>query len=160
MRDAAVDPDSFAPLYEVYFPRIYAYCARRTGSAQEAEDLTSAIFIKALRGLHTYRGGNVGAWLFRIAHNEVVDHWRKLGAPQVPLDDMDFAAELAPPDASITRAEELARLQQAVAQLSTEQQDLLAMKLDGELTSQEIGAVVGKSASAVRVEIHRIIKLL
>lgn len=161
MEVARHDSSAFAPIYETYFPRIYAYCARRTDTAQEAEDITSTVFIKALHGLDSYRGGSVAAWLFRIAHNEMANHWRKR-RPQVSLDahEMDFAANTDPLGAAITREQDAKLVQQIVRQLPDEQQNLLALKLDSGLTSAQIGEIIGKSASAVRVEIHRIMKLL
>ena len=72
---ARTKPAAFAPVYEHYVDRIYAYCARRT-SPPEAEDLTSLVFARALAAVHDYRGGSVAAWLFRIAHNVVVNHYR------------------------------------------------------------------------------------
>src|SRR5690242_143201 len=74
LQRAQQHPAAFAPLYERYFARIYAYCLRRASSPQEAEDLCSQVFTRALTGLHTYRGGSVPAWLFRIAHNVVANH--------------------------------------------------------------------------------------
>ena len=56
---ARADLTKFAPLYERYFPRIYAYCLRRVEHAEAAEDLTSLIFTRALTSLHEHRGGSV-----------------------------------------------------------------------------------------------------
>lgn len=161
MRQARHDPARFAPLYEMYFPRIYAYCARRTDTAQEAEDLTSTVFTKVLRNLDSYQGGNVGAWLFRIAHNEVINHYRGRRA-NISLDahELDFPTDAESPSDVLANAQEAAYIRELVGQLSPEQQNLLNLKLSGELTSAQIGEVLGKSASAVRVELHRIIKLL
>ena len=155
------DTNAFAPLYEMYFPRIYAYCARRTDTAQEAEDLTSTVFIKALRAAGTYKGGSVAAWLFRIAHNELANYWRGK-RPQVSLEahQIDLPADTAPPGTALMQEEEAKAVRQAVSQLPPDQQNLLALKLNGQLTSQQIGEIIGKSASAVRVELHRIMKVL
>lgn len=157
MRLAQGDPALFAPLYERYVARIYAYCLRRCEGEDEAEDLCSQVFTKALTGLHTYRGGLVSAWLFQIAHNVVANHYR--ARRQVfPLDSLD------PPDdsmaESIEQAEEGRILNALVAALPDDQRDLLSLALDGGLTSQEAGAVLGKSAGAVRVQLHRIVKQL
>ncbi len=156
-RDAA----AFAPLYERYFTRIYRYCLRRVGGMQEAEDLTSQVFIRALRGLEGYRGGLVAAWLFRIAHNVVANHLRGL-RPQVSIEagELDFAADYPEPLKALLDAERAALLRELVGRLSEYQQDLLALKLSGELTSQEIGEALGKSAGAVRVDLHRAINQL
>ncbi|MBN1963756.1 MAG: sigma-70 family RNA polymerase sigma factor [Anaerolineae bacterium] len=161
MQAAQHDPAAFAPLYERYFGRIYAYCLRRVSTPQEAEDLTSAVFIRVLKGLPDYRGGHVAAWLFRIARNAINNHYRS-DRPLVSLED---AETILPDDApspieQVLRAEERQAIRALVADLPGDQQDLLALKLVGELNSDEIGAVVGKRAGAVRVELHRIIKRL
>ena len=75
LRAAQHDLTQFAPVYERYVDRIYAYCRHRVGE-QDAEDVTSHIFVRAMGGVDGYRGGSVAAWLFRIAHNCVVDHLR------------------------------------------------------------------------------------
>src|SRR5690606_31104714 len=91
---ARAHPEAFAPLYERYFPRVYAYCLRRVDDPQEAEDLCSQVFTRALTGLHSYRGGLVSAWLFRIAHTVVVNHYRSRRRV-IPLDDQDLTDERA-----------------------------------------------------------------
>jgi RNA polymerase sigma-70 factor (ECF subfamily) len=149
-------PTAFAPLYERYFPRIYAYCLRRVGSTEEAEDLTSLIFTRALTGIRSYRGGSVVAWLFRIAHNAVANHLRDR-RPQLPLDTA--AHPLSGEDLSegLVRAEEQLHLARLLAALPTEQREIVLLRLVGELTAKEIGAVIGKREGAVRVALHRII---
>jgi RNA polymerase sigma-70 factor (ECF subfamily) len=161
MLAARADVRQFAPLYERYFTRIYKYCLRRVETPQEAEDLTSQVFVRAMRALDSYRGGMVAAWLFRIAHNVVVNHLRSR-RPQVSLDDMgiELMSDSAEPIKFVIRAEQEALVRDLVATLSDYQQDLLALKLSGEMTSEEIGVVVGKSAGAVRVDLHRTISQL
>lgn len=61
---ARANPAAFEPLYAEYFPRIYRYCLRRVSCPQEAEDLTSLVFTRALANLSNYRGGSFVAWLF------------------------------------------------------------------------------------------------
>jgi RNA polymerase sigma-70 factor (ECF subfamily) len=161
MARARHDPASFAPLYHLYFPRVYAYCRRRTASAQEAEDLTSQVFTRALAGLEGYRGGAVAAWLFRIARNTVINHYRDR-RPDVALDEAapDLVDDGPSPPEVVMQAETLDRLRDLVAALPGAQQDLLALKLVGGLTSDAIGDVLGKSPGAVRVALHRIIARL
>ncbi len=157
---ASATPADLQPIYEQYFPRIYKYCLRRVGSIQEAEDLTSVIFSRALNALPGYRGGSMAAWLFRIAHNVVVNYFKSRRAT-IPLDQVE--ADAAPADeliAHLVRAEERQRLRQLVAQLPDEQQEMLALKLTGGLSAKEIGQVIGKSEGAVRVAIFRIVQQL
>ena len=91
--DAARDDlAQFAVIYERYVDRIYAYCACRVG-IQDAEDVTSQVFVKALGALGGYRGGSVAAWLFRIARSCVVDHLRYRRSPvSLEAHDIDLPA--------------------------------------------------------------------
>lgn len=161
MEQARHDITAFAPLYTHYAPRIYAYCRRRVGSPQDAEDLTSLIFTRAVTALKDFRGGSVAAWLFRIAHNTVANYYRNrrdvVSIEGAALDLVDHSPQ---PLAYMIAAEEHATLSRVLDQLTDDQRDLLALKLGGELSSQDIGAVLGKSAGAVRVELHRLIKQL
>ncbi|MDX1992472.1 MAG: sigma-70 family RNA polymerase sigma factor [bacterium] len=158
LRLAQHDPSAFAPIYEHYFDRVYHYCLRRVDDPQEAEDLCSQVFTRVLTGLHTYRGGLFAAWLFQIAHHVVVNHYRARRVPFVSLDTLDL-----PDDTTwdtLEEAEAGRLLGQLIAELTDEQRELVALMLDAELTSSEIGAILGKSAGAVRIQLHRIIKAL
>lgn len=161
MAAARVDLSRFAPLYDHYFPRIYAYCLRRVESEEAAEDLTSIIFTRALTGLQDYRDGSVAAWLFRIAHNAVANHYRAR-RPQVSFEgtELDLPADEDEPLHDLLQEEQHQVIHGLVSQLPNDQQELLALKIAGGLTAEEIGTVLGKSAGAVRVELHRIIKRL
>lgn len=102
MRAARIDLNHFAPIYERYAGRVYAYCLRRIGDSQEAEDLTSTIFARAMTGLKGYQGGSVAAWLFRIARHTVVNHHvRVKRISPVPL---DVIAEWARADRQVCSA--------------------------------------------------------
>lgn len=155
MRKAQADPKAFATLYDRYFERVYAYCAHRVNHPQEAEDLCSQVFLNILKSLHTYQGGMVAAWIFTIARHVVAHHYRS-EKPILSLDGLDFAT----PDATLDEAEEKRIVQELVSALPAEKRDLLHLMLDSGLSSAEIGGIVGKSAGAVRVEIHRIIQNL
>jgi RNA polymerase sigma-70 factor (ECF subfamily) len=155
---ARAQPEAFAPIYERYVERIYAYCARRV-SQEEAEDLTSFIFARALASAHDYRGGSVGAWLFTIAHNVVVNHYRDRRAHAL-LDDARVPDEHPALLDQVIMTDEHEALRALVGRLPLHEQDMLMMKLVGELNASEIGALVGKSAGAVRTELHRIIDRL
>jgi len=151
------EPTAFAPLYERYFPRIYAYCLRRVGSNEEAEDLTSLVFTRALTSIGSYRGGSVVAWLFRIAHNAVANHLRDR-RPQLPLDTASHPVSGEDLSAGIVRDEEQEHLARLLTALPDDQREILVLRLGGELTAREIGAVIGKREGAVRVALHRIVR--
>ncbi len=159
LRAAQHDLTLFAPVYERYVDRIYTYCRYRVGE-NEAEDVTSQVFVRALKGLAGYRGGSVAAWLFRIAHNCVVDHL-SYRCPQVSLDEheLDLPADTVDLFDQVADAERLALLRRIITSLFDEAQiSLLTLKLTSGLSSAEIGEVVGKSAVAVRVEISRMLR--
>ncbi len=83
LRTARSDPAAFESLYQLYFPRIYAYCLRQLGHPEDAEDLTSFIFAQAIANLRSYWGGSVAAWLFR----------RRRRAPRPELDGRPWEAD-------------------------------------------------------------------
>ncbi len=152
------NPRLFAPIYERYVTRIYRYCLRRVDDPHDAEDLTSLIFTRALSSLAQYRGGLVAAWLFRIAHNAVINH-QKRPRRDVILDERAPAPTGEPLEALI-RAEEEDTLTKLVATLPADQQDLLLLRIVGDLSAQEIGAMYGKRPGAIRVTLHRIFRHL
>ncbi len=159
LRAARDDLEQFAPIYERYFTRVYAYCLRRVDDPQEAEDLTSLIFTRAMTSLDQYRGGLVAAWLFRIAHNTVINH-HKATRRTLPLDTAELMAGNANLLERIILSEEQQTLQAMVDQLPRDQRNLLLLKVIGGLPSHEIGKIVGKSAGSVRVALHRILHQL
>src|SRR5512138_2277478 len=81
------DPSAFSGLYDRYVQPVYRYLYYRTGSASDAEDLTSQTFLSALEALPQYRHrGCFAAWLFRIARGKLIDFQRK-ERKQLPLDE-------------------------------------------------------------------------
>jgi RNA polymerase sigma-70 factor, ECF subfamily len=151
------DPAAFLALYERYFPNVERYVRIRIADRAACEDITSEVFMAALGGLGEFRGtGSFGAWLFRIAQNAVRSHYRL--ASSVPLDQeaMTAVAGSSPdPEEEAIRAERQRRLRGVLAGLKPEQQNLLALRYGAELSTAEIGQVIGKSSVAVRVALHR-----
>lgn len=141
-----------ASLYEEYYDKIARYVYVRIGNRTEAEDLAGEVFLKALESLESYkeRGIPMQAWLFRIAHNLVVDNLRKASKRKtVPIDTVQIES-----DANVvTLAEkniELERVNRAMEQLTREQKEVLGLRFFGGLTSKEAGSILNKSDGAVR----------
>lgn len=153
------NPAAFRPVYEAYFSRVYQYCLKRVGRTQEAEDLTSLIFTRALTHIASYRGGSFPAWLFRIAHNVLVNHLRDQRVT-MPLGNVEQLGTEDDPLERLIDVEERQHVIRLIATLSDEQRNLLSLRMAGRLSAKEIGAIVGKSEGAVRVAIHRIIQQL
>ena len=151
------DATAFLALYERYFPKVQRYVRIRVAERAACEDITSDVFLRVLRGLPEFRGsGSFAAWLFRIAQNAVRSHYRL--ERSVPLDEAMLVAipDAGPdPPEEAMRRERLQQLRRVLSALEPEQQNLLALRYGAELDSGEIGEVLGKSAVAVRVALHR-----
>ena len=152
------DPEAFGVLYRQYVKRIYNYHYRHTGDPVEAEDLTSRTFYRALRSMGRYRDRDVAfqAWLFRIAHNLVVNWYRDQSRRKtVPLEVEDLLANHEGPEASVEGRERREALLQAIERLPEERKTLLVLKFTEHLSNTEIGAVLGKSEGAIKSLYHR-----
>lgn len=165
VRAALADPTGFAPLYRRYRDRVYWYIRARAAGDDDATDLTQHVFLRALDALPQYRPANgpFAGWLFRIARNAVIDHYRRTHATVtwdlVPLALQPMAAH-HDPLASALRRESLERLRALVAALDVEKRELLVLRFAAGLTAPEIATVVGKSEAATKKMLARTIQTL
>ena len=159
MRLAQRNPAEFSPIYQAYVQRVYAFCLRRSATPQDAEDLCSQVFIRALKGLSGYRGGLVSAWLFQIARNVIANHYRGKKA-MISIDNIDIPMSDEHLSHGIEQRQDRQILTDLINALPEHKQLILSLSLDAGLTSAEIGAVINKKPEAVRVELHRLIKQL
>ena len=143
---------TLSSLYEEYYDKIARYAYFRVGNKAEAEDIAGEVFLKALKSLKSYkeRGIPMQAWLFRIAHNLVVDYFRKMKKHEtVPIDNVQIEGGINPAIVAEENAE-LERVKKAMEQLTQEQKEVLRLRFFSELTSREAGQVLNKSDGAVR----------
>jgi RNA polymerase sigma-70 factor (ECF subfamily) len=152
-RAQAGDQEAFALLYDAYLLRIYRYVFFRVADEQAAEDIASDVFLKAWEKLDTYRVGTSPfiAWLYRIAHNTVIDHYRtrKLS---IKLEDAR-PVEVSHDDRADEKLDlqfELQELQEALQELTEEQKQVLILKFAQGLSTPEIASQLGKQQGAVR----------
>ncbi|MFC1893293.1 sigma-70 family RNA polymerase sigma factor [Chloroflexota bacterium] len=141
-----------ASLYDEYFDRIARYIYARLGDRNEAENLAGDVFLKALESLKSYRerGIPMQAWLFRIAHNVLVDHLRKRGRiATVPIDGVQIEAR-EDPAGTAEKSIEMERVNEAMQKLTPEQREVVQLRFFGGLSSKEAGAILRKSDGAVR----------
>ena len=153
---AKTDPHAFGELYERYYARVYRYVYHRVGHAADAEDLTAVVFMKSLEALHSYRCTTSGfaPWLFRIAHNAVVDHYRR-SRKHHTLDDVPHEAPTGDPISDVLRAERRDELRSLLTHLSSDQRDVVVMRYAADLSFPEIAAALNKNEAAVRMLLHR-----
>jgi RNA polymerase sigma-70 factor (ECF subfamily) len=160
-RARARDPAALAELYDRYAPALYAYIYRRVGERQLAEDLAADVFLSALDALQHGRFAAVSlqAWLYRLAHNRVVDHYRRAGrAPLAPLDDA-LAAPDDVPEAARRRRDQ-AWIRAALQRLTPDQQQIIVLRFGEGLSAGAIAAALGKSEEAIRALQHRALAAL
>ncbi len=141
-----------ASLYEEYYGKIAHYAYVRIGNKTEAEDIAGEVFLRALDSLKSYkeRGIPMQAWLFRIAHNLVVDHLRKMTKQKtVPIDTVQVETDADPVTVVETNIE-LTRVTKAMEELTGEQREVLELRFFGGLTSKETGSILNKGDGAVR----------
>ena len=150
------DPCPFAEVYRQHVRNIYRYHLVRTGSAEEAQDLTSQTFVAALESYDSYSGrGRLAGWLFGIARHKVADHYRKRRS-HLPLES---AAGLPLSSISLEDAAaislQLAQVAAALRTLPPQQAEALTLRVFSELSVAEAGQVMGKSPAAVKMLAHR-----
>ena len=130
---------------------MYAYIYRRVSDAALAEDLTSEVFLRVLRAIqhgNAWRDSFV-AWLYRIAHNLVVDHYRRRPlVPEIFLDE-EVMEQDGDPIASAEAAMDREYLWIAMSRLTPAQQEVLALRFGEGLTSREVAQVIQKTTGAV-----------
>lgn len=159
----ALDRATFAELYVTYLPKVYSYVSYRVGDKADAEDITSAIFERALKNLRRYRAdrGAFSTWLFTIARNVVSNHFRsKRRQPEVrSLEDMSpVVVSGTSPEQAVIEAEQLRQVQVCMSRLPERDQEVLALKFGGELTNQEIAQMMGLKPTHVGVLLHRAVR--
>ena len=154
----AGEADAFGELYLLHLDAIYRYIYFRVGDAGDAEDLTEQVFLKAWEALPGYkpRGHPLTSWLYRIAHNLIVDHHRRqrTGAILLP-EDRDHESEQPAALEQVIEAEEISTLAKAIAQLSEDQQQVILLRFVEGLGYDEVAHILHKSQEACRVLQHR-----
>lgn len=151
------DAEAFGDLYERYLERIYRYVYCRLGDHNEAEDLTENVFLKAWEALPRSRprASRFRAWLFRIAHNAVVDYYRTQ-RPVVSIEHVvDLQDERPAPERLVEAQQATAILSATLARLKPRDLQVVLCRFVGNLSHAETAAVLGTSEGNVRVIQYR-----
>ena len=159
---AQQNPENFAPLYDYYLPKIYNYVYHRVHNTQLTEDLVSEIFYKALANINKFKWQrrSFACWLYTIARNQVIDHFRK--KETVPFDESkkDITTNEGNPEEKVIQDCTKEELLNAISALSPDQQDALLLRFQEGLKIQEIAKVLGKNEGAVKALLFRGLKNL
>jgi len=153
---------AFEDLYRAYVDRIYAFLRSQLGSAADAEDVTSQVFMKAFEAYSRFepRHASPAAWLFQIARNAALDHHRRAG--RLERTERALAREPAPsvdPGTVVQERMLYRELMEAVARLPDRHREVIGLRHSG-LSFHEVGGVTGCSEDAAKMLYHRALKAL
>ena len=156
------DQKAFAELYEEHFDRIYRYVALRIGDKTEAEDMTQQVFLKALQSISSFKWQGIpfAAWLFRIAHNQVVDYLRKKNKQAAILLDESLVSNDSNPQLLVERSLDIEQLLLATKRLTEAQREVISLRFAGELSIAQAAKTMGKIQGAVKALQHSAIVAL
>lgn len=158
----AGEAEAFGWIYDRYIKKIYRFVYLKVSHRANAEDLTQQVFLSAWQNIGNYRsqGFPFSSWLYRIAGNAVIDHYRTsrhhLNIEALP--EEIFAEEK--PNRKIEQETEIREIKKAISRLEPDQQSVMVMKFTEEMTNKEIAAALEKTEGAIRVIQHRAVKKL
>jgi len=151
------DPSALSEIYDRYCARIHNYIYRRVGNVHLAEDLTAEVFVRMLQATRSdkFARASLSAWLYRIAHNLVVDHFRSQS--QWEVQPWDERLRAAVDDPTVTIEAKLAQqgLRAALSLLTQEQQQVIVLRFGEGLSAPQIAEILDTSEGAVRALQHR-----
>jgi RNA polymerase sigma-70 factor (ECF subfamily) len=163
-RASRAEPAALGALYDQYADKIFAYIYHRVGQAEVAEDLTGQVFMRMLEAIRTGQGwrSSFSGWLYRIAHNLVIDYYRRRG--RVTLVDIDDAEPIRATRGDPVRATESLlereRLRAALFQLTDEQAQVIALRFMEERSIAEVADLMAKTEGAIKALQYRAVLAL
>ena len=150
--------DALEELYLIHFDRIYSYLHMTVGNRHDAEDLTTQTFLRMLESIRRFRFGKApfSAWLFRIAHNLAMDHFRagRRWQPEAEVPEQPGEEE---PSAEVGALERIGQqsMLEMIDHLSPEQQQVLTLKFVFNFANADVATVLGKTEGAIKSLQHR-----
>ena len=152
------DREALEALYLLHFDRIYSYLHLSVGNRHDAEDLTTQTFLKMLEaiGRFRWRSAPFSAWLFRIAHNLAMDHFRasKRWQPEEEVPEPEGAHESSAEEEALQSIGRKSMLR-LIEDLSNEQQQVLTLKFVFNFSNGEAATILDKTEGAVKSLQHR-----
>ena len=152
------DRDALEELYLLHFDRIYSYLHMSVGNRHDAEDLTTQTFLKMLEAIGRFQWKAVpfSAWLFRIAHNLAMDHFRATKRVQ-PEEEVPEPPGVEEASAEFHALHSIGRasMLDLIAGLSPEQRQVLTLKFVFNFANGDVAQILGKSEGAVKSLQHR-----
>lgn len=156
-RANAFDREALGEIYDTFHPKIYRYIFARVGNGSLAEDLAGEVFLRMLEGIR--RGSemqnSLSGWLYRVAHNLVVDHYRAEPPDGKAPNEEELVSDSENPGRALEDALHVERLRSAIIELTEDQQKVVVLKFVEGMRNSEIADVLGKTEGAVKSLQHR-----
>jgi RNA polymerase sigma-70 factor (ECF subfamily) len=152
-----LDRKELTGIYEEYHQPIYSYIYKRVGDVEMARDLAAEVFRRFLLALQKGAGPDVSirAWLYRSAHNAVIDHYRsRRYREHLPLDEGLPNAEIGPGQV-VEQRMAAHQVREAISYLTPDQQQVITLKFFGGLSNHEVARIADKTVGAVKSLQHR-----
>lgn len=150
------DLSAFSGLYSLYLDKIYRFIYYRIGHKETTEDITSQVFLKALKNiaLSDFSNNNFSAWVYKIAYNLIVDYYRS-NKKTIEIEKVfDLSTNLDLLD-ELDKSKKVKIIKDSLTYLSPKQKDVLIMRVWDELTYKEISEINGESEASCKVAFSR-----
>ena len=158
------NPEAFGALYDQYYSPIFNYVLRRVANIEIAQDITSEVFFRALKNLGKFRWQNISVsfWLYRIATNQITDHFRKNNHKTISLEEVkeltanfDLPSDFPQAEEELIRHEDFLLLHQNIAKLSIKYQEVIVLRFFEDKQIKDIARILGKREGTVKALLHR-----
>lgn len=157
------DAKAYGELYEMHVDRIFAYVFGKLRSRPDAEDIVEQVFLQAWQSIERYdaESGSFAGWLFRIAHNLMVDHFRRAGRVRMVEFQDQMVRDTAPsPEDRMVRQAVAGELHEAIGGLTQEQRQVIVLKFFSGKSNRDIADQLGKSEGSIKALQHRALRSL
>ena len=166
------EKEAFAEIYDFYVIRIFRFVYLKTSSKETAEDLTADTFLRCWKYIkeksesgkkEIVKNNKIGSFLYRIARNLIIDHYRKKKNMTVEISEeeketiVDHKQDIL---AQIDRKQEIEELRKSLGHLNDDYQEILILRYVEDLSMAEIAEITEKKEGAIRVQLHRAVKAL
>lgn len=160
IRTARKDPRAFGELYKIYVQPVFRYLYSRIGNVHEAEDITAQTFLAAFEAFHKFRQDeHFSSWLFTIARNKVMDHFRQR-SNSILIDEIDDIPVENDPLQGVIQSEQAAALSKLIKALTEEDRELLRLRFIASMNFPEIAHFFHRNEEAVKKSVYRLLARL
>lgn len=153
-------PECFSQIVDIYANRCYGYFYRLTSNREVSDDLLSALFVKLVEKINSYKGGNFDSWLFKVASNIFHDYLRGKYQQKKMLDAKKSQLDLRPTETEQNEDERIDKLQIQLLKLDEDTRELIMMRFYSQLSFREMAAMRAEPIGTILSKVHRGLKKL